>query len=146
MRTPQPSYRIDALLVGPLADLPEFFKDTDAMPLSMVGNLAFRNLLCGQKLGLPSGERAAVAFGVPPLGSDVLWNAGSRLLDDTSLEDDDRKELKETRKKREAVRTTWVDSGGPLAGNTPLWYYVLREAEYYGVDRDADDDAIGVGG
>jgi hypothetical protein len=45
-KLPQPSYRMDALLVGALGDLPEFFKQTG----TGVGNLAFRNLERGQML------------------------------------------------------------------------------------------------
>ena len=58
---PQPSYRIDALLVSPLEDLPEFFAQTDTpqSASTLVGNLAFRNLQRGQSLGLPSGQTVA---------------------------------------------------------------------------------------
>jgi hypothetical protein len=143
---PQPSYRIDALLVSPLRDLPEFFTDTDAAPESLVGHLAFRNLLRGQNLGLPSGEQAAAEFGLPVLPVDVLWGAGSRLLDESALDDTLKAELQRTRSARLRISSDWVGLDGPLAGNTPLWYYILREAEYHGVEHRPDDAAIGFGG
>jgi hypothetical protein len=146
-QVPQPSYRIDALLVSPLADLPEFFKQTDTSEkkATLVGHLAFRNLLRGQMLGLPSGQGVAECLGIVPLSDDVLWSAGSRLIDPDKL-GDDKHEWEETTEARASVRKTWVDNSGPLAGNTPLWYYNLREAEYYGTDRDQNDERIGMGG
>jgi len=90
-RVPQPSYRIDALLVSPFGDLPEFFSSTDPKELvgqidadqikprpgksaqqALVGHLAFRNLLRGQKLGLPSGQAVATKIGIKPLPDEVL--------------------------------------------------------------------------
>lgn len=35
-------------------------------------------------------------------------------------------------------------SGSP--DRTPLWYYVLREAECYGIERDKKDGESGLGG
>jgi hypothetical protein len=147
LQLPQPSYRIDALLVDPLADLPEFFHDTDSGPKgSLVGHLAFRNLLRGQNLGLPSGQHAAESLRITPLPDEVLWDVGSCRLDEAKLNNDLRNELEETRKKRSAVKARWVDHHGAFASNTPLWYYILREAEYFGVERVPDDEAIGFGG
>jgi len=146
MQLPQPSYRIDALLVSPLRDLPEFFQKTDSSPGSLVGHLAFRNLLRGQHLGLPSGQHAAEALDIEPLTDEVLWEAGSRLLDRTHLDNELKDALDQTRQQRAAVREKWVDKHGAFARNTPLWYYILREAEYYGVEREPDDEAIGFGG
>ncbi|WP_250532329.1 heme peroxidase family protein [Caballeronia sp. ATUFL_F1_KS39] len=144
---PQHSYRIDALLVNPLADLPEFFKDTDAGKKdSLIGHLAFRNLLRGQNLGLPSGQRAAAALDIEPLGDDVLWDAGSCRLDQESLDPEFKKELDETRERRRKIKEQWVERHKAFAGNTPLWYYILREAEYFGVERVPKDEAIAFGG
>lgn len=148
-KVPQPSYRIDALLAGPLGDLPEFFKQTDtpAAKSTLVGNLAFRNLQRGQSLSLPSGQTISRLLGVEPLSDDILWSAGSRLLDPKTLPGDTATDLKNTGDARAKVRADWVDGhGGPLKCNAPLWYYVLREAEWYGVEHDRDEPAIGFGG
>ena len=58
-----------------------------------------------------------------------------------------RKEATEVNEKRIAIRDKWVnDNGSPLKGNAPLWYYILREAEYYGVEHDPFEKAVGFGG
>ena len=140
---PQPSYRLDATLVEPLSDLPEF---RDQM--SPFASLAYRNLKRGvTNLCLPSGEQVAHAIGIEPLGPDVLWSAGSSQLDEGALSDDEKEDLEATEDRRAAVRADWVDGDDPvLRGNTPLWYYILREAEFFGVERKPDDPAIGFGG
>lgn len=162
-RVPQPSYRIDALLVSPLHDLPEFFHTTDPSdltaaigvekivpqeeappPQTLVGHLAFRNLLRGQKLGLPSGQDVSNALHITPLPDDVLWKAGSRLLDPDKLSDKDKADWTRTTARRQAVLDTWGSSG--LVNNAPLWYYILREAEYYGVTNAPNEKLVGMGG
>ena len=45
------------------------------------------------------------------------------------------------------IRKDWVDGNGqPLKGSAPLWYYILREAEWYGVTHDPNEIAVGFGG
>jgi hypothetical protein len=142
-KVPQPSYRIDALLAGPLADLPEF---RGAKP-DWVRNLAFRNLQRGQMLRLPSGQAVAMHLGIAPLPDDILWDAGSRLFDATKAGEEVKQAIAETRAARAKVKAEWLDRpGGSLRGNTPLWYYILREAEYYGVTHDPNEPAVGCGG
>jgi hypothetical protein len=162
-RVPQPSYRIDALLVSPLGDLPEFFSTMDPQDLvdqigagqikpppggsaqqTLVGHLAFRNLLRGQKLGLPSGQAIARRLGIEPLPDAVVWGAGSRLLDVSKLNADDKAVFDNTTKARGEVLAKWGASG--LKESAPLWYYVLREAEYYGVTHDPNEPLVGLGG
>ena len=130
---PQPSYRIDANLVDPLADLPEF-RDRG----SPFFNLAYRNLARGaNNLRLPSGEQVAHALGIVPLTADILWGAGSKALTpaiEAALPQDKKGDLKEVRDRRAAV-APFAKPGQPLNGNTPLWYYILREGEYFGFDR-----------
>ena len=137
---PQPAYRIDALLVGPLQDLPEFFDKAvpPGSPGSIVGNLAFRNLKRGQLLRLPSGQDVAKALGITPMPDEVVWGAGSRLP--PPQDEDIRKALAETAETRRAVRQKWIDPR-----YTPLWYYILREAEYYGA-TDPTRPASAMGG
>ena len=148
-KVPQPSYRIDALLAEPLQDLPEFFKvtDTPQSKATLVGHLAFRNLQRGQMLGLPSGQSVATLVGETPLTDEILWGAGSRLLDRSKLPGDTATDLDATIKARAAIDTDWVKGNGAiLKGNAPLWYYLLREAEYHGVLHRPGDPGIGFGG
>ena len=147
-KVPQPSYRIDANLVDPLADLPEFFKDTSTPEgrASLAGHLAFRNLKRGQMLGLPSGQTVAGLVGQTPLTDEILWGVGSRLVDRSKLPGDTAGDFDTSVKIRGDFADTWVKKGGPLAGNAPLWYYILREAEYYGVLHRPQDPGIGFGG
>ena len=148
-KLPQPSYRIDANLVNPLDDLPEFFQETD-MPANkgtLLGHLAFRNLKRGQMLSLPSGQTIARLLGIEPLSDDILWSAGSRDLARVPPPGDTGKDLADTNAARAKFRTNWVDGNGAIIkGNAPLWYYILREAEYYGVTRDPNDPAVAFGG
>ena len=136
---PQPSYRIDAQIVEPLADLPEFFDAAipPGSPLSIAGNLAFRNLKRGQLLGLPSGQAVARALGVTPLPDDIVWGTGSRIPLPADADQDSKDAFKTTNDKRQAFKAKFVDpAGAPLKDNAPLWYYVLREGEYYGVSNE----------
>ncbi|WP_174279039.1 peroxidase family protein [Sphingomonas bacterium] len=126
---PQLSYRMDATIVDPLAALPEFKgKQPDA-------NLAFRNLLRGRMLLLPSGEAVAGRLGIKPLTFEELWWSGSQRdpARDLAKVDDDRKTLATRRKK------FGDDNHAAIAGATPLWYYILREAELFGTMRAPND-------
>jgi hypothetical protein len=67
---PQPSYRIDDELVNPLGDLPNH-PPPDPPPPDFA-SLAFRNLLRGVRLGLPSGQTVSRAMGIEPLSDDEL--------------------------------------------------------------------------
>jgi hypothetical protein len=132
-KIPQPSYRMDAILVSPLSNLPEFQGQTPPI----VANLAFRNLSRGSMLRLPTGEQVADALGIEPLPQDVLWSAGSRVAKGVP------EELKDFATKRTEVFKGYTSI---FEGKTPLWYYVLREAEYFGVDRDLHDPKRTLGG
>jgi hypothetical protein len=103
---PQPSYKIDHQLGHPLGALPastakpeQLFAGIDPAEAQV---LAVRNLLRGRALGLPSGQAVANAMGVTQvLSEDELY--GDLQLSDATRAD--------------------------LAGQAPLWFYVLREAE-----------------
>ncbi|MDB5433510.1 MAG: hypothetical protein JWP35_4626 [Caulobacter sp.] len=94
-------------------------------------------------LRLPSGEQVAAAFRITPMTPRELWlGTGSRLLDPAKLG--------ETKaghdlviEKRKKVFDACVDKGGDQKGAMPLWYYILREAEYYGVGRVAENPSDG---
>jgi hypothetical protein len=80
--TPQPSRRIDARLTGGLFDLP-------GVPADESQSLAERNLIRGERFGLPSGQDVAKHLGVTPLTGEQL----------------------------------------AAPEPTPLWFYILKEAE-----------------
>ncbi|HUQ26538.1 MAG TPA: peroxidase family protein, partial [Burkholderiales bacterium] len=108
---PQPSYRIDATLVDPLGDLPEFAAAGVPSPFA---SLAFRNLLRGFRMHLPSGQRVAQMMGVEPLSDEQLW---SKKNEGETLED-------------WPEGTTFLNANRKwLEGAAPLWYYILKEAE-----------------
>ena len=89
----------------------------------------------------------ATILGEAPLSDDILWSAGSRLLDRNNLPGNTAQDLDDTIAARKTILDQWVQgSGGVLKNNAPLWYYILREAEYYGVMHKPDDPGIGFGG
>lgn len=100
---PNLAKRIDTLLVDPLKNLPvgSFRGGTNATP-AQERNLAFRNLVRAQMIKLASGQQMAEKFKVRPLSADEIrmGNKGAVIP---------------------------VDS--PVVKNTPLWFYILREAE-----------------
>jgi len=102
--------RIDTLLVDPLAALPKgtfggIGKDTPPREL----NLAFRNLVRANMVSLASGQQLADFMGVDPLKpQDIIGGAGGALLDGLSEQEQ-----------------------ATFASKTPLWFYILREAELH---------------
>jgi hypothetical protein len=102
---PTPSLKIDTNIAEPLATA---LPDTDHQD-RIERSLPRRNLLRGNAFRLPSGQWVARAMGVPELKPDEL--AIPR-----NLEDEEGNLLGDEK----------VDE---LGVNTPLWYYVLKEAE-----------------
>ncbi len=103
----QPSYKIDTRIVFPLSNLPKR-EFGESPPRS---SLAMRNILRGFTLGLPSGQAVANLMGLEPLGAD-----------DILLGDD----------------ATPLSTVVPQIGDqTPLWVYVLAEAQ---ANMETDDD------
>ncbi len=140
-KIPQPSYRMDALLVSPLVTLPEF---KDAPPIFQ--NLAYRNLRRGcNVLALPSGEQVARAMGLAPLTPKQLWQSIGSGKPMGVLDPDDDAFNTALINKREAVWSNphWQPA---LTNNTPLWYYILREAELLGIEQKKNEPSIGFGG
>ncbi len=91
-RRPQASKRIDTLLAHSLVDLPTSVVGDTEIPEQH--SLAYRDLVRGEALDLPSGEALARAMGVEPLSKDEVGLS----------------------------QMGWKSE-------TPLWYYILREAE-----------------
>jgi heme peroxidase len=103
---------IDTLLVDPLATLPvgTFGGRGGAAPPAEQLNLAFRNLTRGNMVRLASGQQMAAQLDVEPLSrAQIIDGAGGAEL--SSL----------TQTEKES-----------LLASTPLWFYVLREAELNG--------------
>ena len=119
---PQPSYRIDTRVGDPLANLPEFA----GVKNRIEANLAYRNLSRGVGLGLPTGEEAAAALRIRPLTTDQIWSAGSMMYKDENGKS-------EIKSRRQAMKD--AKFAEHFAGRTPLWFYVLREAEWYGCTK-----------
>ena len=140
-KLPQPAYRIDAMLVAPLADLPEFRKEVE----DKFRALAYRNLRRGTNvLLLPSGEQVARALGERILTPAELWQSfGSGKPLPANLAKDDQDMVTAILNCRGAVWTKWAQK---LNGNTPLWYYILREAELLGIECKPAEDHLGFGG
>ena len=99
--------KIDTHLAPTLLDLPnegEQPPDLDDRIKKLLKQLARRNLRRGYQLSLPTGQAMAQAFGVPALSQvEIGQNAGPDL-------------------------TQALAEGGFLE-RTPLWYYILKEAE-----------------
>jgi hypothetical protein len=100
--------KIDTQLAPPLFDMiNQISKDDEKLPDAVKGilkRLAVRNLLRGYQLALPTGQAVADALGVTPLAEEELRRGNS-----------------------DAVNAALTDGG--FLETTPLWFYVLKEAE-----------------
>jgi hypothetical protein len=125
----QPAYKIDPSLVNPLAFLPEFSQINKQPPLDdvkklqpdpqldmqnrpVINNLAFRNLLRGMSMGLPSGQDIARAMGYEP------------------LKECDLRVGKATVKAEYDQLPILASIHTEFTGKAPLWYYILAEAAH----------------
>ena len=110
---PNPTKAIDTRLVDVLATLPPgSFGARGANPPPTLDehNLAFRNLVRANMVELATGQQMAQLFGVPALTADQILdgNGGVMLRGAAGID--------------EAMLTT----------ASPLWFYILREAEFSG--------------
>jgi hypothetical protein len=113
----QRAYKIDTSLVEPLGDLPLSVAGDEATADNRKFSLAFRNLLRGQKLLLPSGQDVAAAMGVTPLtDAQIIIEAAN---DGTNETDGD---------SPGNPAPTIVDISASFAGKCPLWVYILAES------------------
>jgi hypothetical protein len=104
----QRAYKIDTSLVNPLGRLPTSFGFTEDQR-----SLAERNLLRGLRLGLPSGQ-------------DVARTMGQEVISDDNLKVGKATEEDQAKNPR---LVDVKDFGKEFAGNAPLWFYVLAEAQ-----------------
>jgi hypothetical protein len=110
--TPLPNFArpIDTLLSDPLALLPLGAIGGDPNIPFEHRSLPFRSLMRGRMVRLPSGQQMADFFGVGALTrSEILSGKGGAVPSGLSQAEQD-----------------------TLATNTPLWFYILREAEVRG--------------
>ena len=107
---PQPSYKLDTVLVDPLTSLPDHQNE-----IPMRRALASLNLLRGWRLELPSGQSVAHR-----MGFDALTDA--QLFDHEDAE-------------RKAKRAAVLQGNPMFKDSAPLWFYILREAELVGKSK-----------
>ena len=102
---------IDINLTNPLSKLPLGSFDARGTTVTDIQrNLAFRNLVRGRMVGLATGQEAVAAF--QAAGVNVTALTGKQIVgSDVDLSDDLKTELKTA---------------------TPLWFYILREAQLNG--------------
>jgi hypothetical protein len=112
-RTPQFTRLINPTIAPGLASLPP---TVDGERRSLV----FLNLRRGKALGLPSGQAVARSMGLRPLSSRQLN------LDALTVRDD---LLGELQARKDQLKTQMVRS---FSRNTPLWFYILKEAQVLG--------------
>lgn len=106
--------KIDTRLAPPLKDLKnEGNAETDVDIKAILKRLARRNLLRGYLLSIPTGQSVAQALNVSPLSEEELKRDNSNAMNEA------------------------LQNNGFLT-KTPLWYYVLKEAEVR-----ADGNALG---
>jgi hypothetical protein len=100
--------RIDTQLAPALFDMTnQISEENEDLPQQIkdiLRRLAVRNLLRGYQLALPTGQAVADALGVAPLTEEELQRGNS-----------------------DAVNAALTDGG--FLQTTPLWFYVLKEAE-----------------
>jgi hypothetical protein len=99
----QPAYKIDTSLVNPLGSLPASVASNPAV-------LAERNLMRSWRMQLPSGQAVATAMGFTPI-KDAELKVGKANEDDS------------------LTNKSITDVSPNFAGNAPLWFYVLAEAQ-----------------
>jgi hypothetical protein len=101
----QKSYKIDTSLVNPLGSLPEVIG-------ANVPSLAERNLIRGWRMGLPSGQTVARYMDAEVIPDEKLL-VGKAIV------------LKPSDKPNKPI----LEISTKFAGNAPLWFYILAEAQ-----------------
>ena len=114
----QKAYKIDTSLVDPLGHLPLSIAHT-------VPSLAERNLIRGQKMGLPSGQDVARFMGLTPIADKDL-------------------KIGKATEEGSGTNPTLVSKFPNFANNAPLWYYILAEAQHFSF-KGKDSDPIRLG-
>jgi hypothetical protein len=104
--------RIDTLLVNPLAEMPKgTFGGIGTNPPEIQLNLAFRNLVRANMVELASGQQAARFLDLEPLTPEQIIGGAETGAVLSALTEDEK---------------------AAFGTRTPLWFYILREAELNG--------------
>ncbi|MGH4001726.1 MAG: peroxidase family protein, partial [Pseudonocardiaceae bacterium] len=109
--------RIDTLLVNPLDQLPAGTfagREQNLATDDIQRNLAFRNLVRANMVRLASGQQMASMFGAKALTADEILTGDGTAVNLTAPDQ---------------LNQVQQDA---LVANTPLWFYILREAEING--------------
>ncbi len=101
----QKAYKIDTSLVNPLGSLPKVIGDTHP-------SLAERNLIRGLRMGLPSGQTVARYMDAKVIPDEKLL-VGKAIV------------IKPPDKPNKPI----TEISTKFAGNAPLWFYILSEAQ-----------------
>jgi hypothetical protein len=88
-------------------------------PVTIAPFLATRNLLRGQALGLPSGQAVATAMGLP---KDLIL--GCKHFNPPPNPEANQEETAGDKEPTKVIDEVFWEA-------TPLWYYILKEAEYF---------------
>lgn len=99
--------KINTLLTPILAELPPGSFNGDPATTGITRNLAFRNLARARMVKLATGQQMAAMCEVKPLDANQIA-------------------------KGDGADLTGIAGIQPFLENTPLWFYVLREAEVHG--------------
>jgi hypothetical protein len=116
----QPAYKIDLSLVNPLKNLPPSIASDEH-------NLAVRNLLRGNSMSLPSGQNVARSMGLQVIPDEKL-KVGKANADGAKN------------------NIPIVKIHPEFAGNAPLWFYILAEAQQQFITNDTPIRMGSVGG
>ena len=124
---PQPSYKIDTSIANPLGLMPDRVTGPESLDAAFSDKVAkalpVRNLIRGLRLGIPAGEHVASGMGLPLNGdikiTEKLLRGAARPANPALGIEPQQVEL--------AVKDLIGD--GKRRQLTPLWYYVLHEAE-----------------
>ncbi len=101
---PRVARKINTHLAPPLNDLRNEGSAADSVWVQRIlKRLAVRNLLRGYRLALPTGQAVAASLGIVPLTAEQILGGAIQ------------------------VKDALIDGG--FVTDTPLWFYVLREAE-----------------
>jgi len=131
---PQPSYKIDTVISHPLGAMPIRVTAPELLvqgfPPEVAQALPVRNLLRGLRLGLPAGEHVALAMGLTPDPAIAITAA--------TLQQPQTADLGIS---PEQIADAVNDFAG--ARQSPLWYYILKEAELTSGQDSAGKPVIG---
>ena len=105
--SPNRSRKLNPFLANQLRNIPNVGDPASSDPAQASSSLAVRNLFRGRRAGLPSGQSVAGVYGFEPLSPDEIATGADGV----------------------------VAGQFNLHVETPLWYYILKEAEIRGEGR-----------